>query len=290
MIITNKYGLPQALVDIIKSDEKEHDPKEYGVTTVLKPTREILLKRRHEKELEIDVSDCINRLFGTAFHSLIEKHDRTGMSELKLEERVLDDYKSVGRLDLYNAENESIIDYKTATVWKVMFKDFEDWRKQGLLYAWLCLKNGFIVKKVIFYAFLKDWTAREKRKQGENYPGSQIYTYEFDVTIGDLMKIEDWLTAKFEEIAVNEKLSDDELPPCPDEDCWYTGDKYAVYKNTNDAKAQRVFDNIEEANGYLINKMDGKGVVAFRKGEYRKCQDYCEVCNFCKYYKERGGK
>jgi len=290
MIITNKLGLPQALVDAIKEDEKEHNPKQYGVTTLLNPTREILLKRRHENSIEVDASECINQLFGTAFHSLIEKHDKTGMSELELEEKVLDEYTLVGRLDLYDKVREAIIDYKTGTCYKVMYKDFEDWRKQGLMYAWLCLRNGYIVKKVIFYVFLKDWTAREKRKQGSNYPESQIYTFEFDITVGDLIKIEDWLTAKFEGIAVNEKLNDDELIPCSEEECWFTGNKYAVYKNTNDVKAQRVFDSIEEANGYLVNKMDGKGVVSFRVGEYRKCQDYCEVCNFCKYYKLRGGK
>lgn len=290
MIITNRCELPQAFVDAILEDEKEHNPKEYGVTTLLKPTREILLKRRHENSIEVDVADCINKLFGTAFHSLIEKHDKTGMSEMELSEKVLDDYKLIGRLDLYDSVREAIIDYKTGTCWKVIFKDFEDWRKQGLMYAWLAMRKGYIVKKVIFYVFLKDWTAREKRKQGENYPESQIYVYEFNVTVGDLIKIEDWITNKFEEIAVNEKLSDDELIVCSDEECWYTGTKYAVYKNIADKKAQRVFDNIEEANSYLINKMDGKGVVSVRIGEYRKCQDYCNVSNFCKYYKERGGK
>lgn len=293
MIITNKYGLPQALVDIVKADEREHDPKSYGVTTVLKPTREILLKRRHEKELEVDVADCVNRLFGTAFHGLIEKHDKTGMSELTLSEKILDDYKLVGKLDLYNAETESVIDYKTATCWKIIFKDFEDWKKQGLLYAWLCLKNGYIVKKITFYAFLKDWTAREKRQaelKGSFYPDAQIYTYEFEVRIGDLMEIEDWLTKKFENLAVENLLADDELTPCSKEECWYSGDQYAVYKNATDARAQRVFDTKEEADGYLAEKMAGKGVVVYREGVYRKCQDYCEVCNFCKYYKERGGK
>lgn len=293
MIITNKHNLPQALVDIIKADEREHDPREFGVTTVLKPTREILLKRRHEKEIEVDVADCINRLFGTAFHSLIEKHDKTGMSELSLKEFVLDDYKLVGKLDLYDEATESVIDYKTATCWKVIFKDFEDWKKQGLMYAWLCFKAGKIVKHIKFYAFLKDWTAREKRAadlKGNFYPDAQIYTYELDVSIGELMEIEDWLKAKFESISVENSLSDDELTPCTKEECWYSGDQYAVYKNVTDARAQRVFDTKPEADGYLAEKMGGKGVVVFREGVYRKCQDYCEVCNFCKYYKERGGK
>ena len=293
MIITNKNGLPQALVDIIKADEKEHDPKSYGVTTILKPTREILLKRRHEKEIEVDVADCINRLFGTAFHSLIEKHDKTGMAELTLKACILDDYKLVGKLDLYDEENEAVIDYKTATCWKVIYKDFEDWRKQGLLYAWLCLKTGRTVKRIKFYAFLKDWTERAKRQaefKGDYYPPTQIYTYELEVKIADLMKIEDWLVKKYENIASENNKSDDELSPCSEEECWYTGDKWAVYKGLNDARAQKVCDTEQEAHDYITNKLKSVGRIEFRKGEYRKCQDYCEVCNFCKYYKERGGK
>ena len=44
-------------------------------------------------------------------------------------------------------------------------------------------------------------------------------------------------------------------------------------------------DNIIKFRDYLNNK-GGVEIVA-RKGEYRRCQDYCECCKFCKYYKER---
>jgi len=285
MLITNKYNLPQALVDAVKGDGvREH--KGYGVTTILKPVREIILMRRHEGEIEVDVSDCINRLFGTAFHSLIEQHDKTGMAEITLEKEI-NGLKLIGKLDLYDTINECVIDYKTATVWKVMFKDFEDWRKQGLIYAWLCMQNGYSVKKIKFYAFLKDWTAKDKRAKGDDYPESQVYTYELNVGINELVEIETWLEMKFGSLKNELCYNDDELVPCTKEECWYTGDKYAVYKNVSDKKAQRLFDSKVEAEGYLKEKMDGKGIVVFRQGEYRKCQDYCEVCNFCNIRKER---
>jgi hypothetical protein len=285
MLITNKYNLPQALVDAVKGDGvREH--KGYGVTTILKPVREIILMRRHEGEIEVDVSDCINRLFGTAFHSLIEQHDKTGMAEITLEKEI-NGLKLIGKLDLYDTINECVIDYKTATVWKVMLKDFEDWRKQGLIYAWLCMQNGYSVKKIKFYAFLKDWTAKDKRAKDDDYPESQVYTYELNVGINELVEIETWLEMKFGSLKNELCYNDDELVPCTKEECWYTGDKYAVYKNVSDKKAQRLFDSKVEAEGYLKEKMDGKGIVVFRQGEYRKCQDYCEVCNFCNIRKER---
>ena len=120
--------------------------------------------------------------------------------------------------------------------------------------------------------------------KGEFYPESQVYTYELKITSADLIEIEKFIRDKFDELIEAEKLSDDDLLDCGKKDTWYTGDKFAVY-GTNKNKAMRVFDTYEEANDYLNNK-GGVEIVA-RKGEYRRCQDYCECCKFCKYYKER---
>ena len=287
MKITNKYNLPQALVDLIKNSQFGHAEKCYSATTILNPTRFIILNRRHNDEIEIDASQCINQVLGTATHSLIEKFDKTGFAEIYLKEEIRDSYFLTGKCDLYDEVNFALVDYKTANVWKIKFSDFDDWRKQGLIYAWLLIKKGHYVERIRFHALLKDWTAREKRladMKGEFYPESQVYTYELKITSADLIEIEKFIRSKFDELIEAEKLSDDDLLDCGKKDTWYTGDKFAVY-GTNKNKAMRVFDTYEEANDYLNNK-GGVEIVA-RKGEYRRCQDYCECCKFCKYYKER---
>lgn len=287
MKITNKYNLPQALVDLIKNSQFGHTEKCYSATTILNPTRFIILNRRHNDEIEIDASQCINQVLGTATHSLIEKFDKTGFAEIYLKEEIRDGYFLTGKCDLYDEVNFALVDYKTANVWKIKFSDFDDWRRQGLIYAWLLIKKGHYVERIRFYALLKDWTAREKRladMKGEFYPESQVYTYELKITSADLIEIEKFIRDKFDELIESEKLSDDDLLDCGKKDTWYTGDKFAVY-GSNKNKAMRVFDTYEEANDYLNNK-GGVEIVA-RKGEYRRCQDYCECCKFCKYYKER---
>ena len=281
MIITNKQNLPQALVDVIKNDLYEPKKDTYSVTTLLNPIRQIILSKRHYNEIEMDANEMMNMLLGTAVHSLIEKMDKTGFSELYLKQG-----KLTGKCDLYDATNYELIDYKTATTWKIIYKDFEDWRKQGLMYAWLLTKQGHYVKKLKFHAILKDWSAREARKD-TNYPQSQVYTWEYLVTPQELKDIEDFIVKKISELESLENEPDDNLPDCGKEDCWYTGDKWAVYKNANDKKAQRVFDTEDEANQYIFYK---GGVKEFREGEYRRCQDYCDVCKWCKYYKERKAK
>lgn len=287
MKITNKYNLPQALVDLIKNSQFGHTEKCYSATTILNPTRFIILNRRHNDEIEIDASQCINQVLGTATHSLIEKFDKTGFAEIYLKEEIRDGYFLTGKCDLYDEVNFALVDYKTANVWKIKFSDFDDWRRQGLIYSWLLIKKGHYVERIRFHALLKDWTAREKRladMKGEFYPESQVYTYELKITSADLIEIEKFIRDKFDELIEAEKLSDDDLLDCGKKDTWYTGDKFAVY-GTNKNKAMRVFDTYEEANDYLNNK-GGVEIVA-RKGEYRRCQDYCECCKFCKYYKER---
>ena len=47
---------------------------------------------------------------------------------------------------------------------------------------------------------------------------------------------------------------DDELPMCTDEDRWYTGTKYAVYKKVGDARAAYVADTEKDAHNYITNK------------------------------------
>lgn len=287
MKITNKYNLPQALVDLIKNSQFGHTEKCYSATTILNPTRFIILNRRHNDEIEIDASQCINQVLGTATHSLIEKFDKTGFAEIYLKEEIRDGYFLTGKCDLYDEVNFALVDYKTANVWKIKFSDFDDWRRQGLIYAWLLIKKGHYVERIRFHALLKDWTAREKRladMKGEFYPESQVYTYELKITSADLIEIEKFIRNKFDELIEAEKLNDNDLLDCGKKDTWYTGDKFAVY-GTNKNKAMRVFDTYEEANDYLNNK-GGVEIVA-RKGEYRRCQDYCECCKFCKYYKER---
>ena len=144
MRITNRANLPTPFVRMAE-DKYTITPKRYSVTTLLKPVREILLNRRHNEEIEQDCSDMIWLLFGKAVHSILEKYS-SGVSEFteeKLTVELENGYTVSGVVDLYDIEKKEVVDYKTASTWKVIYKDYEDWRKQGLAYAWLLRKNGF---------------------------------------------------------------------------------------------------------------------------------------------------
>lgn len=282
MKITNKTGLPMPFVRMAESDYKP-TPKRYSATTLLKSTREILLKRRHDGDIEQDCSEMIWLLFGQAVHSILEKYG-TGKSEFveeKIETTLPNGYTVSGIIDFYDIDKQVVVDYKTASVWKVMYKDFDDWKKQGLIYAWLLKRNGLPCKKVEFYAILKDHSKTEAKFKPD-YPKLPVQKVSFAVNEKELDEIEQFITAKIEELAIYEDLPDSELPLCTPEERWNSGDKFAVMKKGN-KKALRVLDSKEEAEKYIAEH--GGDFIDTRKGIDKKCTDYCLCCQFCDFYK-----
>ena len=275
MKITNKNNLPSAFVNIA-NDERVYKDKRYSVTTILKPTRMILLEKRYADEIEQDVSDMIWSIWGTAVHYVLEQADNYNMTERRFEYPIIKDYHLTGQIDLYNKDTFTIEDYKTASVWKIINNDFDDWYKQGMMYAWLMIKNGFIVEKVKFHALLKDWSV-SKAKYDSSYPQQAIYTYEFDVKTHDLVNIQEFIINKFQDIIANENVTDDELPECTKKEKWQDDDKYAVMKNGRKS-AIKLYDNEDDA------KADTRGdYVEKREGEPKRCMNYCLVKEKCKF-------
>jgi hypothetical protein len=281
MTITNKLGLPQAFVEMAKSDFVA-EPKTYRVTSLLKGIRETILEKRHTNEIEQDVSDMIWLLFGTAVHGILEKQQEQG-HEIK-ESRVsinFDEYTLSGQFDLYNAEEKKITDYKTCSVWKVIFGDYSDWRRQLLIYAYMMRQIGFEVNSGEIVAILKDHSKRDAKFKAE-YPKLPVQVIKFEFASEDFAEIETWLIDKFEEIRRCEQLTDDDLPLCTPEERYNSGDKYAVMKKGRKT-AMRALDSREDAEKWMAD--NGGDEIEVRPGEDKKCMDYCSTCEFCNYYK-----
>ena len=280
MKITNKMGLPQSFVDMATQDYRYED-NEYRVTSLLKGVRETLLQRRHHDEIEQDVADMVWLLFGTAVHSILEQYNEQG-HELK-EERLkinIGDYKLSGQFDLYNGETHTVTDYKTCSIWKVIYGDYSDWRQQLLIYAYMLERIGFQCRTGEIVAIMKDH-AISKAKFDKEYPQHPVHRIKFDFTEEDFIEIGQFLENKFEKIRQLENVADEDLPVCTMEERWNTGDKYAVMKKGRKT-ALRVLDTMEEAENEL--KAKGGDYIETRLGEDKKCNDYCSVNVFCKHW------
>lgn len=278
MTITNKRGLPESLVRACET--ARHNAKgEVSATTLLKGTKQILLEDRHWEELEDDVSDRVWALFGTAVHRLLEECNPDSFTEERFELKV-GGRTVTGRVDLYDMANATITDYKTASVWKVKLGDFEDWRRQGLVYAYLMTKSGLEVRRCRFVAMLRDWTMGGARSDPD-YPESQCVLYEFDVTEADLEETRRMVEDKVAEIERCDALPDDDIPPCTEKERWAKPTTYAVMKDGRKT-ALRVFDNEDDAKKCAEEK---GGRVEKRPGKNVRCDGYCLCSKFCGFYK-----
>ena len=295
MIITNKLNLPQPFVDAVQSDYKP-TPHQYSATTILNPTRQIILQRRYNEKITQDVADMIWMLFGTALHSVLEnsKEEETQFKEeyLKQDLGILDEslkgFYLSGKADLLDVLRKRMTDYKTTSVFKIQKKDYEDWRKQLLIYSWLFIKIGFEVDNAEIVALLKDWSST-KAKVDKSYPQLQVQKVPFKFNKKDFDEIEQFIINKFKELKQYEEVKDEDLPMCSMEERWNDGNKYAV-KKKNNKRADRVYDTREEAVNHINNikeELRKNFVIEERLGEDKRCLEYCSCCKFCPYYKEK---
>ena len=284
MIITNVHNLPGPFYNLAVADELSLEDNVYRVTSLLKGVRETILERRHTHEIHRDLSDMVWLLFGTAVHNILESmpESATQFKEERLKVAV-GNYFVTGKFDLYDDANGEVIDYKTASVWKIIFGDFADWRRQTLIYCWMLRKIGFDARRAKIVAFLKDHS-KQKAKFDPNYPQLPVVPVEFVFTEKDFVEIEEWLEARFALIAAAEQLSDDELPVCTPEERFNSGDKFAVMAKGK-KKALRVLDSKSAAIDWM--KTNGGDKIEERLGEDKKCADYCAACEFCNYHKEK---
>ena len=281
MKVTNSMNLPNALVQAV-TIEKHNAEGEYSATTLLHSATDTILTERHWEEIEVDASDSIWAVFGSAVHSIFEKQKDNAFKEEKFAVKV-GNSTVTGRVDNYDMENEILADFKTCAVWKIIYKDFDDWYKQGMIYAWLMKQNGLNVKRCQFIALIKDHS-KSKAKIDPSYPQAPVFVYQFDVTEKALAEIEEFIKSRIAELEANKDTPDAELKGCTPEERWSKGDSWAIMR-TGRKTALKVCKSEEEANA-LLKELGGDS-IEFRKGEDVRCESYCNVCKWCPYYQKQ---
>ena len=279
MIITNRHDLPEALVSVLSRDRPPTSGG-FSVSTLISPPRIALLTKRHWDEIEVDVSERLWLLLGTATHYVIEK---AKIPDSLVEEKlftVLDGEQIRARPDLW--KDETLYDWKVTSVWTAIFnpRGKPEWEAQLNIYAWLYSLQGFITKKLVVPAILRDWQ-KGKAKQGGDYPPIPMRVFNIP-----LWTPEDTIIYVRERMRLHKEampLPDDQLPLCTDEERWLKGNKYALMKEGRKS-AVRVYDTKEEAMKELAS-CDSKHYVEERKGEAVRCKDYCDVAPFCNHCK-----
>ena len=284
MNITNNFNLPEGFVKAISSTPHNKEGS-LSATTLISGMKNVILTQRHWNEITKDASDFVWATFGTAFHSIMESGASSG-AEVSVE-TMFEGINITGRIDLYDEVNGLIGDYKTVSTNKLKFKSFEDYEKQGLIYAWILRRNGKKADHCKFHMFMKDWNTNEA-KRDTSYPQSPYYCYEFDVTDNKLIEIEHYIKEQVQLYKENIQKSDDAIPRCSDKQIWREPTTWAIFKKGTSARCipGGRFENKSECDKKMLTLEDGKYEIKERKGECKKCMSYCDCTEFCSFYKE----
>jgi hypothetical protein len=286
VIVTNKENMPSGFHNACKR-EYTREPDSYSITELQKGETALILERRYGDVVEVDCSEMVWLVFGSALHKVMEEStvEEGQFSEMAFTTK-FHGTKISGHVDLYDMNEGVVCDYKTCSVWKVIFGDYKDWRNQTLGYCWLIRKNGLEARRGIIVALMKDYSKRDSKMKPE-YPKLPVKRIVFDFTEEDFDDYESYVRNKIDRIESLMSVETEDLPPCTPEDRWRKPDTFAVMKNGRKT-ALRVLDSYEDAEAWR----DGNGgdYIETRKGTDAKCKEYCSVCEFCPYWQEVYGK
>lgn len=215
MKITNKHNLPEPILWALEAREKAYSKgnADISVTELINPPQIRLLTIKHENEIEIDASDLIMPLMGSALHKVLEM---APMQEGEIRERrYYKEHSGVmisGQIDrLYN---RTLQDWKTVSAYEGgMLAPKPDKEAQVNGYAWL-ISGGVSHGELIM--FCKDWKKNPIIKY-KHYPPASIVVK--PVRIWSLGEQHDY---------VNERVAmhfEADTPECTKEDQWYRDEK-----------------------------------------------------------------
>lgn len=290
MKITNKFNLPEVVVQAMKNDPYyKGDGVDYSASELIAPVQQVVLKHRHWENLEEDAVEGTWKLLGKSVHYILEK---AGLKNSLTEERIcmsLLGKKISGQFDFYTADG-ILYDLKVTSVWGAIYGSRkEDWTKQLNIYRFLLHTCHFEVKKIRVLCVYRDWSPREQAhdKSGK-YPKNAIE--EVELPLWTLEDTEAFIKAKLTALMIAENDPDDDLQSCTAEERWEKPTTWAVMK-TGNKTAMRVFGTdtnpgteVDAENYIEANNLGGKAIVQMRPGESTRCLNYCAVKNFCRQY------
>jgi len=282
MKLTNKNNLPNVIYQAVKNDRYRSEA-DISVTGLIEPPRIRQLKKRHSKQIQIDVTEFVFPLIGNNAHAILE---RANVADSLQEERLftkVHGWTVSGQPDFY--ENKILSDLKITSMWTVLNGVKDDWTRQLNPYAFMYREYGFEVDGLQVIAILRDWS-KVRAVNDPSYPQLQVETLDVEMWPHD--KTGEYL---FERVLLHqhsEDLPDNKLPLCTREEMWEKETRYAVIKKGN-KKATKTMTT-EDAATQLANRLQIEKQCFYkvqeRKSERVRCEYFCYVKDFCNQYQQ----
>jgi hypothetical protein len=282
--ITNKHGIPDTFVNVLKRPTYSKGKAHLSATQLLNSPKIVALTKKFEDELEQDVSDMVWSIFGTAIHGVLEHgKDDNHIVEERLH-TTFDGWRISGAIDLQivtGPDTISIRDYKTTSAWAVMNEKIE-WEQQLNIYAWLVETCKLkIVDSIGIVAIIRDWSRREAAKNPD-YPQSPVK--EIPINLWPYQQREDFISERISKHSECEfhMETDEELPPCTPEEMWEKPTTYAL-KKKGGVRAIKVYETMEDAEKACDEKVHE---IEIRLGTRTRCESFCPVNNYCQQWRD----
>jgi hypothetical protein len=279
MKVRNTHGLPQALVDAVSMvvpPEERREGADISVTEMLGPPRIKQLKDKHWDEVDIDASDRMHAVMGTAIHSMIARTPYT-MSAVRLFARWqgLERFWTVsGEFDLL--EDGFLWDFKPLRAAAVFDGPKPEWVEQLNVYRLLCLDNRIKVVGLKAVPYIRDYTPVE-RYRNKRYPAASMIA--MDVPMWSVERARAFVQYR---LSAHEEV----MPECTNDERWAKPHEYALMAEGG-KRAVALYAKKEDAEAQALARMAAlrkKFYVQERQQESLRCKHYCDLWRWC----ERG--
>lgn len=270
--ITNIHGLPEALVRAVEQDPYDNGGADISVTKLIDAPQRVTLRRAHEDEITVDVSEMLWALEGQAIHAILE---RAAIPGALVEHRFFASYDGwtiSGQADWLHPQAKVLIDYKHTSTYNVGNKP--EWERQLNVLRWLALQNNVEVEKAYICAIYRDWSAAAAQRGGD-YPPAKAVMY--PIPLWPMSETKAYVATR---VKAHQQSALGQRVLCTDEERWMTPAKWALMQYGK-KRAIRLYDSEPK-----LPRLPEDQYVEYRPGQYRRCEKYCDVAQWCTQWAE----
>ena len=312
MKYTNKenVSLPMAVWLAQDNYDYQSDENVISVTTLLRPTREIILSSRIPAgDGETDVAQVLSSRIGTAIHDAVERawladpkkaltalgYPSAVVNAIRVNPESVDEddipvyleqrsdrkmgkWVISGKYDMiFDGTINDIKSTKTYT-YTARTND-QKYSEQLSIYRWLNpdkITDDTGKIQFLFTNWEKNYTLSDP-----SYPRLPIL--EYPVKLMSLPQTENFIRSKLQNIELHWRDVQSELPRCTREELWQKPPTFKYFSKLDAKRATKTFDN--EAEAYGMQMMKGTGFVKKFENEPVKCR-FCNAASICDQAKE----
>jgi len=310
MKYTNVHKLPEPYCRAVQIDDYDPGESDYTPSSLIRPPYMSKLTAMHDNEITVDVADRFFMLCGTLAHQLLERQERGDNSRAEIRIYTQVDRWVIGmQFDrLFFEKGLKILqDWKMTTTYKFQ-KDYngnyppaEDWEAQLNIGAFILRNGGWFVKdekkqkfgpvkidKLQIVGLLRDWH-KSQAKRDQFYPQKPVVIRDIK-----FWSQNDVIRYVHERASAHDHAKSTNLgnvPPCTEEEMWSSPTTWAVMKTGRKIAIKAKLESHQSALDYIEkNKLPTAGkdahYVEVRPGVRRRCEDYCDVADWCPAYQK----